>query len=185
MTETGCVLAAESVTGKDIVVVPVLPSVTDASPIETDGGPWTRNVATRVADVVPSLIATVTFSVLPAVFAGTTSATRAVPPLNDSVCWTTRPAIDGSPLILPRRKGVPVSLRVTLKETVNGFPTTGCAGIATGLAITGLPPPFRLLLKATGTSVNEMANTTPTRPPDTRFRLVARLPARLDGLERI
>jgi hypothetical protein len=72
-----------------------------------------------------------------------------------------------------------------LKETVNGFPTTGCAGIATGLATTGLAPPFRLLLKATGTSVNEMANTTPTRPPDTRFRLVARLPARLEGLERI
>ena len=54
-----------------------------------------------------------------------------------------------------------------------------------GLATMGLPPPFRLLLEATGTSVNEMANTTPTRPPDTRFRLVARLPARLDGLERI
>ena len=65
--------------------MPVLPSVTDESPIETDGGPWTRNVATRVPDVAPSVIATVTFRVLPAAFVGTTSATRAVPPLNDCV----------------------------------------------------------------------------------------------------
>ena len=80
---------------------------------------------------------------------------------------------------------MPVSLRVTLKETANGLPATGCAGIATGLATMGLPPSFMVLLKATGTSVNEMANTTPTRPPDARFRLAARLPARLDGFERI
>ena len=49
MTETGCVLAADSVTGKDSGVVPALPSVTEASPTDTDGRPWIRYVATRVA----------------------------------------------------------------------------------------------------------------------------------------
>ena len=171
MTETGCVLAAESVTGKDSGVVPALPSVTDASPTDTDGRPWIRYVATRDVFVAPSLIATATLSVLPVALAGTTSETRAVPPLNDSVCCTTRPAIEGSPVIVPRRKGLPLSLRVTLNETVNGRPAAGCAGEATGFAITGRPPLLGVPFRAAGTIVNEPTSTAPTRPPDTRLRL--------------
>ena len=170
MTETGCVLAAESVTGKESGVVPALPSVTEASPIDTDGSPWIRYVATRVTFVAPSLIATVTLSVLPVAFAGTANETRAVPALNDSVCCTIRPAMDGSPVIFPRRNGLPLSLRVTLKETVNGFPAAGCAGAATGFAITGRPPFLGLPFRAAGTTVNEPTSTAPARPPDTRLR---------------
>src|SRR4029079_6366920 len=78
--DTGCVLSAESVTGKDSGVVPAFPSVTDASPTDTDGRPWIRYVATRDAFVEPSLIVTATLSVLPVALGGTTSETRAVPP---------------------------------------------------------------------------------------------------------
>ena len=78
-----------------------------------------------------------------------------------------------------------MSLRVTLKETANGLPATGCAGIGTGLATTGLPPSFIVLFDATGTSANEIANTAPTRPPRTRVGLAADLPTCLERLERI
>ena len=85
-----------------------------------------------------ALIVTFTRSSFPAALAGTTNERRALPARNDSACVSTRPATDGSQIIVPRSRDAPVSLRVTLNDTVKRFPATGFMGAVTGAPITGL-----------------------------------------------
>ena len=116
---------------------------------------------------------TLTFSNLPAAFAGTTSVRRATPPLNDVACVITVPATEGTQIILPLVNVAPVSLRVTLKETVKRFPASGCAGTLIGWPITGFatsgdrPVPLAVCAPAViATPINT------NRPTDASIRLL-------------
>ena len=86
----------------------------------------TLKVAILVADWLPSLIVTFTFSCLPFAVFGVVNASLAVPPVNDSACGITLPSTDGSQTIFPLVSGAPVSaFRVELSDEYFNVEFTG------------------------------------------------------------
>ena len=142
-TVTVCRLAFESVTGKDIEVVPALPSlaVTSATESVGFGAGWTTNGNDLAVFCVPDLTVSVTFSA--DAVAGTVKEQRATPPRSDCVCAIALPPAAGVQTNSPCVRARPLSLRVILAETLKCAPCTACAGVAVAFPITGLTAALR------------------------------------------